>query len=194
VTEPVVPPANDSEPREVLELVHHHPGRLRVRAAALRGDDPRVERATEALQAIPGITRVDHSARTGSILVEYEPGHAEPHAIVERMAQAAGLMSPFDPRAMKPRFVPSDALIDGARGLNSITNELTGRRTDLRTLVPAAMAGAAVYSFLYGQGPRLPRWDNLLYWSYSIFSALHSKEIHDVTGAVATTPDGGAES
>jgi hypothetical protein len=78
--------------------------------------------------------------------------------------------------------------------LNAVAFELTGWRADLRSLVPAALAGAAAYSFVYGKGPRLPRWDNLLYWSYSIFSALHSKEIErKASAAPATPPDGSAE-
>ena len=32
--------------------------------------------------------------------------------------------------------------------------------------------------------PRLPRWDNLLYWSYNIFVSLHRREIEG--GGAAT--------
>ena len=173
----VVPPANDAAPTEALELVHHHPGRLRVRAAVLRDDAELAGRVSHALEAMPGIARVTHNARTGSVLVEYEPGLAEPTAIAERIAATANLLSPFDPRAAKPVFKPAGALIEGTRELNAIAEELTGGRVDLRSIVPAALAGAAAYSFAYGKGPRLPRWDNLLYWSYSVFASLHAREI-----------------
>ncbi len=181
------PPANDAEPTLALELVHHHPGRLRVRSAVLRDEAELSARVTSALDGIPGITKVAHNGRTGSVLVEYEPGLAEPTVIAERIAAAAELLSPFDPRAVKPVFKPASALIDGTRELNAIAGELTGKRVDLRSLVPAALAGAAAYSFAFGRGPRLPRWDNLLWWSYSVFSALHAREIQrtetpDVSG------------
>jgi hypothetical protein len=191
VSSSVVPPANDAaptEPGEFLELVHHHPGRLRVRAEVLRDDAELAARVTGALEGMPGITRVTHSARTGSVLVEYEPGLVEPDAIAERIAEAAQLISPFDPRAAKPVFKPATALIDGTRGLNAIAEELTGGRVDLRSIVPAALAGAAAYSFAFGKGPRLPRWDNLLWWSYSVFSALHARDIAGASGESQPPP------
>jgi hypothetical protein len=64
-----------------------------------------------------------------------------------------------------------------AKELNAITMELTGSRADLRVLVPTAIAALGAYSFAYGKEPRLPRWDNLLYWSYNIFVSLHRREI-----------------
>jgi hypothetical protein len=177
----------------VLELVHHHPGRLRVRSEALQDESPRAKAAIDALNATPGVTAVTHNPQTGSLLIEYEPAQAEPDAIVELVARSAQLVSPFDPRAQKRPTQPANVIIDGTRDLNAVAFELTGWRADLRSLVPAALAGAAAYSFVYGKGPRLPRWDNLLYWSYSIFSALHSKEIERKAGTPATPPDGGAE-
>jgi len=191
VSAPVVPPANDAAPTEALELVHHHPGRLRVRADVLRDDAELAEAIARELEALPGIVRVTSNARTGSVLVEYEPGLAEPEGIVERIARTAHLMSPFDPRAARPVARPASALIDGARGLNSIVEELTGSRADLRSIVPAALAGAAAYSFVYGKGPRLPRWDNLLWWSYSVFASLHAREIS--RAGAAPPPEGAIE-
>jgi hypothetical protein len=188
VSSSVVPPANDAEPTEVLELVHHHPGRLRVRAEVLRDDAELAGRVTRALDGMPGISRVTHSARTGSLLVEYEPGLVEPDAIAERIAHTAQLISPFDPRAAKPIFRPASALIDGTRELNAIAQELTGGRADLRSIVPAALAGVAAYSFAFGKGHRLPRWDNLLWWSYSVFASLHARDMNG-GGAKGAAPD-----
>jgi hypothetical protein len=192
-----IPPGKDPgpavDPARVLAIVHHHPGRLRVRAEALEDESPAAAAAIEALQGVPGVTRVDHNAQTGSLLVEYEPGLAEPDAIVERIAHAANLVSPFDPRARLPPTQPANTVIGGTQKMNLVAFELTGKRADLRTIVPAALAGAAAYSFAFGRGPRLPRWDNLLYWSYSIFAALHHDEIARTTGADVVPPDGGAE-
>jgi hypothetical protein len=49
------------------------------------------------------------------------------------------------------------------------------------------MAALAAYSFVFHPDARLPRWDNLLYWSYNIFSQLHRREIEVGTGL----PDAG---
>jgi hypothetical protein len=177
-------------PREALALIHHHPGRLRVRADAFRrrdGADPdAVVRARTALDALPGVAQVVHNGRTGSLLIEYEPGLAQPEAILRRITDAAGLDMPPDgprPQGREPAIVA----IDSARELNELFAEVTGYRADLRGLLPAGMAALAVYSFAFGKDARLPRWDNLLYWSYNIFSQLHRREIE---GSSDTTDRG----
>ena len=161
-----------------------------MRAEVLRDDGDLVTGIIEALEGVPGVVRVTHNAKTGSLLVEYEPGHVEPDAIAERIAKAAHLISPFDPRAARPIFRPASALIDGTRELNAIANEITGGRVDLRSVFPAALAGAAAYSFAFGKGPRLPRWDNLLWWSYSVFASLHAR---DIARSGTTPPPEGVE-
>ena len=162
--------------REALQLVHHHPGRLRLRASVFEKDAPALAGVRARLDALSGIVEVAHTATTGSILVAYQPGMIEPDTIVAAVAEAADLDLPRD----EPRDPRRPALIaiGVGRELNAAVEELTGYRTDLRSIVPAGLAALAVYSFLNGKDP-LPRWDNLLYWSYSIFRDLNRKAIAD---------------
>jgi hypothetical protein len=190
--------------RERLVLVHHHPGRIRVRATIFRGDSPRdlspdeskpdaathasasvAAKALAALEAEPGVLSVVHRKATGSILIEYEPGHAEPDRIIARLADIAGLDGPLDDAEARRRADPPALIaIDVARELNEIAHELTGFRADLRSIIPAAMTGLAAYSFVTSKEPRLPRWDNLLWWSYSVFTQLHARDIDKRTQTV----------
>jgi len=173
----VTPPGADAEEREHLEIAHHHPGRLRVRAHALIDALDLVQRIRESLDAAPGILAVKYTAQTGSLLVEYEPGHADADDIILRIAEAADLDPPLDEATLRERRGrPGLIAIGATRELNRLTEELTGGRTDLRTIVPAALAGLAVYSFIEEKN-RLPRWDNLLYWGFNIFTMLHKREI-----------------
>jgi hypothetical protein len=174
-------PPEDPRPakaeNETLELVHHHPGRLRVRAEAFRRDPEVVLRVRGVVEALPGITRFAHAARTGSLLVEYEPGLTEPDVIIEQIADTADLGLPVERAARSERRAPALVAVGAARELNALSLELTGSRVDLRVLVPTALAAMSAYSFVYQKGARLPRWDNLLYWSYNIFVSLHRREI-----------------
>ena len=172
-------PASALEP---LELVHHHPGRLRLRADALIGSGlgkTVADRVRMTLEGTPGVRHVRHSARTGSLLVEYDPGLADANALVLRIANAAGLGEPLSPReARKLRRSPARTAIDAAREMNALTYELTGWRSDLRFIAPVALVGAAAYSLVVNKpNSRLPKWDTLLWYSYNVFSALHSREI-----------------
>ncbi len=163
--------------REALELAHHHPGRLRVRADALVGAEELVQSVREALDAVPGVASVKYTPRTGSLLVEYEPGHADADEIILRIAEAAGLDRPLDEATLRERRArPALLAIGATRELNRLAEEVTGGRADLRTLVPAALTGLALFSFLEEKN-RLPRWDNLLYWGYNMFTQLHRREI-----------------
>ena len=160
-----------------LELVHHHPGRLRVRADAFREKPELVVMVREAVLGLPGITSFNHSPRTGSLLIEYEPGSTEPDDVVERIANAADLERPDEETVRARRRPPATVVVRAARELNALSMDLTGSQVDLRTLVPTALAALSAYAFVYGKGPRLPRWDNLLYWSYNIFVSLHWREV-----------------
>jgi hypothetical protein len=175
-----------SASREALQLVHHHPGRLRVRATVFEKDAPALAAVRARLDALPGILEVGHTATTGSLLVAYQPGMVEPDTIVAAIAEAADLDLPRE-EARDPRR-PALIAIGVGRELNAAVEELTGRRADLGSLVPAALAGIAAYSWLKHEDSRLPRWDNLLYWSYSIFRDLNKRAIAEA--AISTTSDG----
>jgi len=155
--------------------VHHHPGRLRVRAEAFRQGDV-AGHVREAALALPGVVRVEHNARSGSVLVEYEPGMAEPDALLAEVA-AAGNLAPCDDGALARMRSPALVAVGAVQELNAIAGELTGQRADLRALVPAGLVALTAYSLLRGTEPRLPRWDNLLWWSYSVFMNHHRDEI-----------------
>jgi hypothetical protein len=157
-------PIEAAAPRESIELVHHHPGRLRLRASVFLGADEVVVVVRARLDALPGITEVEHAPKTGSLLVLYEPGLVEPDEIVAAVAEAADLDGPAE-KVRDPKK-PALVAIGVGRELNSAVTQLTGGRADLKTLVPAAMMGLGAVSFIVGKGPRLPRWDNLLYWGY----------------------------
>ena len=163
--------------RDALELVHHHPGRLRVRALVFETDPACVARVRERLDALPGVEKVEHTARTGSLLVAYQPGMIEPDRLIAAIAEAAALDLPREvPRS--PRK-PALVAVGVTREIDSIVAELTGGRADLRTLVPAGLAALSAFAWMRQKGERLPRWDNLLYWSYAMFTGLN----HDVLDA-----------
>jgi len=187
--DPPDPTGGDGSEREVLTLVHHHPGRLRVRARAFREGDA-VERVQRALDMEPGISAVSHNAKTGSLLVEYQAGLAQVESILYAIAEAAGLEMPPDD-ALPRRREPALLAIDTVREVNNIVHEITGHQADLRSLIPAGMAALAAYSFAVNKEARLPRWDNLLYWSYNIFSQLHRREIEAGRNARSPGHEGG---
>lgn len=180
-------PVGPGERSEPLELVHHHPGRVRLRAMSLVGETETAERIRHALEGRRGIKRCVHNTRTGSLLIEYEPALADADEIVALVAQSSGLGTPLSPReARARRRSPARLTADIAREIDAITYELTGWRTDLRFLAPAGLAAAAAFSFIRNKPDgRLPRWDTLLWWSYNVFTGLNDDEISGATDRAA---------
>jgi hypothetical protein len=106
--------------------------------------------------------------------------------LILRVAGAARLGPPLDEREARRRR-PADLrwLVNASRDLNLAAGELTGFRADLRTIVPAALVGAAIVCFIAGAGQRVPRWDNLVFWSLSLGARFFREEL-----ARATRPPG----
>ena len=165
---------------EPLRLVHHHPGRLRARANAFHDAD-RLERARAAAAATAGVERVAANGFTASLLVEYAPGRVEPGAILAAIADAAGLSGVIDSDTAR-RSAPDPALsiIRAVKKVDEVVREVTNGRARLSTLVPAALMVGAVAQLL--RQPMGPRWENLAYWSYSVFRDLHRDEIAAAEG------------
>jgi hypothetical protein len=168
-------PGPDDEGSEPLRLVHHHPGRLRMRAAAFRGDEA-LARARAAALAQPGVERVAANGFTGSLLVEYVPGRVEPGAILAAIADAAGLSGVVDADTLR-RNAPDPALgiIRTVKKIDAALREVSGGRARLGTMVPGVLLAGAMVQLL--RRPLSPRWENLAYWSYSVFRDLHLREI-----------------
>jgi hypothetical protein len=171
----------DGQSGEALLLVHHHPGRLRVRADGFRA--PRagapasdsLEQARAAVAALPSVTSVTANPFTGSLLIEYLPGQVEPGAILAVAARAAGLAHVTDVEAeRRQRRNLGDVVTAAARELDRVVVQATEGRHDLRTVVPLALFAGAAWSFM--RQPEIPRWDNLLWWGYSVLHQRKGRE------------------
>jgi copper chaperone CopZ len=57
-----------------IRQVHHVPGRLRLRIAALKRNPVRAMAVRNLIEGRPGVTSVDASALTGSVTVLYDTG------------------------------------------------------------------------------------------------------------------------
>jgi Heavy metal associated domain 2 len=158
-----------------LRIAHHHPGRLRVRAEAFVGSAPCAEKVRSELVRMRGVRSVGHDARTGSLLVEYEPRDINANELLARIEELSGIDLVDDAPS------PGNASLrirQFMRKLDCATRSFTGSRLDLGVLVPGGLVGVAVYSFFKSSHTRLPRWDNLAYWAYSIFVRhTHASEV-----------------
>jgi hypothetical protein len=96
-------------------LVHHLPGRLRLRSAALKGNAQVCQDVGERLAASAGVRTVTANAQTGSLLLEYDPAVIAPDRIAELLAPHGLVLSPAAAKAQaKPRLL--DGLASAIKG------------------------------------------------------------------------------
>jgi hypothetical protein len=178
-------PESQDRPKRIdepLRLVHHHPGYLRIRAAAFlqpADGDPIVTAAQTAAETVPGFRSWFLNPKTGSVVVQYDPGSIEPDDLLKHIAKSAGLRGveiATSGKANREELV--GAFLDTVQGVNQVVGQLTGERADLRELVPVALAVVSVVSFVVNDpGSRLPHWFSSLYRSYRVFMQWHRPEV-----------------
>ena len=64
---------NNSRAPFALDIVHHLPGRLRLRSASLKGDARAIECRRRQLADIGGVISAEANPGTGSFLLKYDP-------------------------------------------------------------------------------------------------------------------------
>jgi len=99
---PAIPPAADTLARPLLGLgecgirvKHAISGRIRLRLHKMLHNDALADELPALLAAVPGVTSVDASTATGSLLITFNPGDM---ATVKARQKLAGVMHRFFPR------------------------------------------------------------------------------------------------
>ncbi len=154
-----------------VTLVYHHPGRLRLRGDALERSPSVAARMREVVSCVEGVGRVAHNRASGSLLVEYAPEQTDADVVLGALADA-GVRVVEKPR----RPEASRAVVGATRRLNTHVGEATRGAADLHGVVSFALGVGAVASLVLGRQTRWPRWDNLLYWSYTFFRDVHLRD------------------
>jgi len=165
--------------KEPLCLVHHHPGYLRVRAVAfLQPDSPIAAAARTAAEEVSGFRSWSLNPKTGSVVIQYDPGTLDSDDLLKHIAKRAGFRGvEIATRRKMTRQELVSGFLDTVQDINQVVDQLTGGRADLREVGPVALAALSVVSFVVNDDRgRLPFWSNALYHSYRVFMHWHRPE------------------
>jgi hypothetical protein len=169
-----------------LEVVHDTPGRLRLRLDWLRGQTAEAEPVAEAVQALPGIARVEVRPYTGSVLCLYDPERLRPEELValieaqtgtrreglqmheiSDLARAAGRDGSTLARAVARFFKTLDGdLLDWTDGTLGLPGAVAG-----------GMLAVGLFEVLVDGELELPSWHDLLWRALRIVSAYEEEAI-----------------
>jgi len=176
-------------------VVHHLPGRLRVRLPRSRRDPRLLEQVRDFVQGLGGVCHVEINPVTGSILVHYRPeSEEEIHRLlsqastVDAFEEAPPALTEADEMAVKiekeAEFLAAHSevalqMVTAVKALNREIREATGNMVDMKVLLPA---GLAVWAFLKaGADVATPLWVTLAIFSFHSFVALHHPTTVHVT-------------
>ena len=158
-----------------LRVVAHFPGRLRVRADRFRTDAECAREVRELLEASTGVTRVEVSPTTGSLLVLYDPRARSLDELLEQIihiAELEGIATEATAAELLAQPEPGAHIHAAFGSLNDALRVASGNALDLKVTFPIALASGGVALLL--RGPRgLPQWYDMMIWGFNAFMALN---------------------
>jgi hypothetical protein len=169
-------------------VVHHVPGRLRMKVETSEDADALVSRIETNLATRPGFVRAESRPATRSVIVHYNPAQLELEHLLDEGWLAAGIellesgtrmiAKAGNGTKVGHRIVTSVGAVNGGIGRS------TGGLLDLRDIFPLTLFAFGLRRLAQGNLQPMP-WYNLLYYGYSTFYALHGRK----SGPSAPDPD-----
>jgi copper chaperone CopZ len=77
----------------VSQYIHHIPGRLRVRSAAIKRNEIRAEALKRLLAGTEGVASTEVNTLTGSVVIRYDPERASGQALADMLRDRGYLTS-----------------------------------------------------------------------------------------------------
>lgn len=149
--------------RNILEIRHSLPGRLRLYAPCLKTDTAPGEHLTEVLTKAEGIEGVEVSPVTGTALIRYKPEQVDGSVVFGATLRILDLESEVE---KAPESLVSSGIRNGSDALNRALYEKSGGIIDLWTAIPVGLLIVGLYKMLKPGGLGVPGGFTLLWWAY----------------------------
>jgi hypothetical protein len=160
---------------ETADLMHHVPGRLRMRLPLAKKNPSRLRAIQDALAGWAGISRVDANPTLGTVVIYYDPAlYADfPRALADYARQHDLFGVGCDD--VMPCISETDRSVNRIFGeMNRKVQEATKNLINLKELLPLAMAG---YGFLFvDRAAAAAQWLNWLQFAFDTYLDLHEDE------------------
>jgi hypothetical protein len=145
-----------------IRVAHAIPGRIRFLVPSLRGDDSAGLSWLERLRDLQGVSRVDVSSVTGSVLVIYRPAEVDPALLFGALARLLGLEGDVE---RTPAPVMLRELREFGKSLNLAVYDNTSGLVDLWSLLIIGFVVLGVKGVYQRGWASLPAGVTLLWWA-----------------------------
>jgi hypothetical protein len=183
--------------REIAELVHSLPGRVRLRAPALAGHRDACQRVADKLIALEASAdRVDIRPVTGSVIVERAEeaeaalDAAALRALIEKLVAEERDEHGRPLLGERPEWMPGPTSVARAVAhafseINGDVRAALGHRADLGTLLPVVFFSLGLAEVAVTRKLPVPAWFNLLWWSLRSFMTFNVGAVEEESKVVA---------
>ena len=65
-----------------MSVMHHVPGRLRIRLSGMKGNPSKAHSIERNLSVITGVIQAESNPRTGCVIIRYDPRSTNLHAVI----------------------------------------------------------------------------------------------------------------
>ena len=153
-----------------IQTKHLLPGRVRFQTDFLKNNVKNDQFLNDQLSKIKGVSSVQTSVVTGSVLINYSEPDIQPELLFTVLIRLLGLEKEME-RIPKPAINREIKLL--GKSLNRAVYERTGGIIDLWTAIPIIMGAIGIRKIWSQKALAFPTGVTLLWWAYQ--SLVHEK-------------------
>jgi hypothetical protein len=152
--------------RGPINTTHLLPGRVRFHIPSLKNNDIQAAMLQEQLPKIKGITALQVTKQSGSVLVHFEEAKIRAELLAAALIRLLGLEKELEktPQPSIPREIR-----EMGNSLNRAVYEKTGGLMDLWTAIPLLLIVVAGRKIITDKTLTAPAAATLLWWGYNSF-------------------------
>jgi hypothetical protein len=167
-------------------IVHHVPGRLRIKVEGVRGQAAFFAAVQQVITGLPGVDAVRVNATSSSIVVDYRPADAALHFRLQddpdvgswlRLDGEDALSAAIDEavvagaRYLQRHSRLAEAIVSSAEHMDADLRKASGGYLDFKVLLPLGLAAASSLHKARNRGT--PMWLSVSTFAFNTFLTLH---------------------
>lgn len=169
-------------------VVHHVPGRMRLRVAGAKSNGRRLQAVRQSLLSLPGVSDIAANSVTGTMVIQYDralfpdfPRRLAEHGAAEEIE----IHDAFTANFQATESMADQSIDQAADKLNQTVQRLTGNAINLKELFPF---GILLYGVLFvDRATGASQWLSWVQFALSTYFDLHQEAPVDKVGASIET-------
>jgi hypothetical protein len=136
--------SNHHQREDIIQVVHQLPHRIRIRISQAGRKEKYLSKAKELLQTVPGVHNVEVNSKTGSLLVQHDPGAFSAATLENALNSIARIFAELFPLTELTDDSGISQISDSVYSFIGVADDKlsnwSNNTIDLKTVVPLILA------------------------------------------------------